>query len=517
MCFDSAAQRPDVESCPLLDTKKAKAGEATIALRSDVGALGVYPSGSPELAAVVVGHMQVGRQLNYQLHSDTCLSERWLLHSSQGPGRLLEDILVQAHSQELVFDMATQLPAKLRTPELQRFATRAAQLDKYKPIVTYWCEYYILQQLLGKNLHTTDDEAANYAVQLMDKLEQTKANNASNDAIIDDVAAKAYIENFALETFSRADNAQRANAVTKQTADTFMAAATFLDLLSIWGQPEQEITAKSKFAKFHALRIAKAFKAGEDPNATNPVVEEPPAPAEDGVDAELKELERQESGRNGSYQAPTVEHAPEDSASPSVLPQQSPIDTAPPPSAPYQPDNQVSPIEPPSSDAGRQNSVGGGYFPTVSSAPEEPTIPDVQPRAQSPQQPTSPQDFYTSAAPPPTAPSVSSFGPTSPGNTFTPSSTHASTQLPPVQPAQSPQVPQWQQPAPPPAPAPVPAAVPTPVAYQQPPPTSGFKTDDESTMMAMKHARWAISALNFEDVNTAVKELRLALQNLGAG
>lgn len=423
--------------------------------------------------------------------------------------------------------MATQLPAKLRTPELQRFATRAAQLEKFKPIVTYWCEYFILQQLLGKNLHTTDDEAANYAVQLMDKLEQTKANNASNDAIIDDVAAKAYIENFALETFSRADNAQRANAVTKQTADTFMAAATFLDLLSIWGQPDAEITAKSKFAKFHALRIAKAYKAGEDPNATNPVVEEQPAPPEDGIDSELKDLERQESSRNGTYQAPTVEHAAEDTnAPPPPLPQQTPNDTVPPPSAPYQNDNQVSPIEPPSSAAERQNSIGGGYFPTVSSAPvdnnvpdAQPTVPDVQPRAQSPQQPTSPQDFYTSVAPPPTAPSVSSFSATTPGDTFTPTSTQASTQLPPFQPVQTPPVPQWQQRAPPPAPAPVPEPPPVaaPVSYQQPPPTSGFKTDDEATMAASKHARWAISALNFEDVPTAVKELRLALQSLGAG
>jgi vacuolar protein sorting-associated protein VTA1 len=35
-------------------------------------------------------------------------------------------------------------------------------------------------------------------------------------------------------------------------------------------------------------------------------------------------------------------------------------------------------------------------------------------------------------------------------------------------------------------------------------------------MAAQKHAKWAISALNFEDVPTAVKELRIALQNLGA-
>jgi len=35
-------------------------------------------------------------------------------------------------------------------------------------------------------------------------------------------------------------------------------------------------------------------------------------------------------------------------------------------------------------------------------------------------------------------------------------------------------------------------------------------------MAAQKHAKWAISALNFEDVDTAVRELRIALQSLGA-
>ena len=35
-------------------------------------------------------------------------------------------------------------------------------------------------------------------------------------------------------------------------------------------------------------------------------------------------------------------------------------------------------------------------------------------------------------------------------------------------------------------------------------------------MKAQKHARWAISALNFEDVKTAVKELQSALESLGA-
>jgi len=41
----------------------------------------------------------------------------------------------------------------------------------------------------------------------MDKLEEAKSQDPPNDAIIDDVAAKAYVEQFALETFQRGDDA----------------------------------------------------------------------------------------------------------------------------------------------------------------------------------------------------------------------------------------------------------------------------------------------------------------------
>ncbi len=43
-----------------------------------------------------------------------------------------------------------------------------------------------------------------------------------------------------------------------------------------------------------------------------------------------------------------------------------------------------------------------------------------------------------------------------------------------------------------------------------------YLADEEAVLKAQKHARWAISALNFEDVSTAVKELREALESLGA-
>ncbi len=43
-----------------------------------------------------------------------------------------------------------------------------------------------------------------------------------------------------------------------------------------------------------------------------------------------------------------------------------------------------------------------------------------------------------------------------------------------------------------------------------------FRTDEESIRSAQKHATWAISALNYEDVEYAVKELQRALGSLGA-
>lgn len=61
---------------------------------------------------------------------------------------------------------------------------------------------------------------------------------------------------------------------------------------------------------------------------------------------------------------------------------------------------------------------------------------------------------------------------------------------------------------------PLPSRHPTnpPQSYSQ----MAYLSDEEAIMKAQKHARWAISALNFEDVNTAVKELKIALDSLGA-
>ncbi|KAF2736591.1 DUF605-domain-containing protein [Polyplosphaeria fusca] len=453
--------------------------------------------------------------------------------------------------------MAATLPAKLRDADIAQFAHRAQQLHKFKPIITYWLRFYITQKIIAKSLHLVDAECTAYTTDLMETLEQTKADHPTEDALLDEVAAYAYCEQFALETFARADNAVRTNKVTAQTVDTFRAASTFLEMLSIWKNPlEPEVASKLKYAKYHALRIVKALKAGEDPNLSNPVQEAPPQPASpNALDPNDPDVQRINGPASLSQYQPYAETAPNTDGQPSPAfsasrispPPPAPPDFPPAPtgyaqatSPPTFPAHQdVSPIsQPDRSRHGSVESVGGGYFPRANvptftaenAAPGLPTAPSVDdeemtapfqsppvpslPSPQPPQAP-SPQSFYQNPASPPQAPQQpplqNPFAPQPGFAPLPPQPPHAPHQPPPFQHNPGPPQQHYQYPPGPSQPSP------PPQHYNQPSHQGPFRTDEESVMAAQKHAKWAISALNFEDVNTAVKELRVALRALGAG
>jgi vacuolar protein sorting-associated protein VTA1 len=332
-----------------------------------------------------------------------------------------------------------------------------------------------------------------YTAGLMDKLEQWKTENQNDQAIHDDMAAQAFVEQFALDTFERADKAMRGRKTTFQTADTFQAARTFLDLLAIWQKPlNPEIAAKSKYAKYHALRILKAIKAGEDPNLEEE--QEPPPPSPPALDPNDPEV------RAINSLQPTVEDA-DDHPTPSYQQGLSPapanVSPFPPPQAAG---GDVSPLEP--------DQPTGGYFagavppevPTFTADNTGPTLPTAS--AGSPMDmsdppsnivsPISPNAFYNRQAPA-IPPSVPFHPPSAPLN-------HPAARA----------APQFH------TPPPIAAPIQTPQYAPAPSGPETFVNDDEAIINAVKHGKWALSALNFDDVETAVKEFRIALQHLGA-
>ena len=324
---------------------------------------------------------------------------------------------------------------------------------------------------------------------------------------------------------------------------------------------DAETSSKVKYAKYHATRILKAIRAGEDPNLSNPAAE-PATTAErplEGADPDVQILD--ETPADPVAHRASVEEVPDEhdglerhmaqrsaidqslhtSRAPSIprLPEQRQFS---PGQTPHNADNaenfysqapipDVSPLQSP--ERGRNNSIGGGYFPRT---------PDDSGR-QDPASFVNDHSGNLELPSPPSLPHVSSppsFIPSAPGE-------------PPVQPSQSmPRFPPngidptsfngpsagtapyiYRQPGVPPSQAHGPSQLSAPSSLPQPPPVQAPRVvpssltenepsrpsavaDEEAMAKAQKHARWAISALNFEDVNTAVQELNGALKSLGA-
>jgi vacuolar protein sorting-associated protein VTA1 len=159
---------------------------------------------------------------------------------------------------------------------------------------------------------------------------------------------------------------------------------------------------------------------------------------------------------------------------------------------------EVSPIEPsPNYDTG---SIGGSYFPSVPMTSASPPPPH-QPSPPSPTLSTTssrraPHNFKSL-----------------PGPDFAQASIPSVPQNPPSQ--HRPYYPQHQylQPSSMPQPSQPPID-----DYSRKPSLYSNKPipDDEDMAKAQKHAKWAISALNFEDHETAIRELKNALESLHA-
>ncbi|KAL9005211.1 MAG: hypothetical protein Q9188_002010 [Gyalolechia gomerana] len=73
--------------------------------------------------------------------------------------------------------MAASIPAPLKSADIARFAQRAGQVEKAKPSIAYWCNYWIVNQLISRGLHNVDDDCTRYTTDLMDKLEKVNVES----------------------------------------------------------------------------------------------------------------------------------------------------------------------------------------------------------------------------------------------------------------------------------------------------------------------------------------------------
>lgn len=146
---------------------------------------------------------------------------------------------------------------------IQHYLKTAQEHDNRDPIVAYWCRLYGLQ--LGLKIANQGMEERTLLLAIMDWLEKTKHQMADNESITNDVAAQAYLENYALKLFLYADKQDRASNFGKNVVKAFYTAGMIYDVCQTFGDLTEEVTQNRKYAKWKASYIHNCLKNGETP------------------------------------------------------------------------------------------------------------------------------------------------------------------------------------------------------------------------------------------------------------
>lgn len=102
-------------------------------------------------------------------------------------------------------------------------------------------------------------------MKLMDWLETTKKELHDNEAITNDIAAQAHLENWALKLFLYADKNDRAANFGKNVVHSFFTAGLLYDVLTVFGELSEEAIQNRKYAKWKAAYIHNCLKNNEIP------------------------------------------------------------------------------------------------------------------------------------------------------------------------------------------------------------------------------------------------------------
>jgi len=118
----------------------------------------------------------------------------------------------------------------------------------------YWAVQFAI------TLGLKDAEVNVYLAALLDSLEKQKASMPGVEAITDDVVGKAYMENFASNIFTKADDEERAKKATRTTATKFLAAAQFMEVLRCFGHLDKEVIPVNQACANDRLRIKSSIR-----------------------------------------------------------------------------------------------------------------------------------------------------------------------------------------------------------------------------------------------------------------
>ncbi|GMM31620.1 hypothetical protein DAMA08_043650 [Martiniozyma asiatica (nom. inval.)] len=342
----------------------------------------------------------------------------------------------------------------------KRLRARAEQVKQVQPVVAFNCMLYAAQLLMENGAPDDEIDAFLSAIELY-KSELVSQSDKFSATLKDADKCFGLVLAFATKVFNSAFDHIQSHTSSKTTVLDFKAAIDFFEVLNLWQDmydgKREDVQRMIKYSKFHAARIWRALKEGQDPN--------------DYIDPEEeKELELELSG----VATVDTENANQEEGLPNLLPDApTEISTEPPQFVSKSLSSDVDLPEAPEQIAGELN------------LPTAPVL--IKGQNNSLGLPSAPEDQSDHSQ------KKTMLTPTN-------ATIHEKPPLPPQ-----------------------PKLVSTPLPTRKTSLSSGVMSreqveqiwkKDEIIAKAQKKAKFAISALNYEDIETAIKELSDALQLL---
>lgn len=390
---------------------------------------------------------------------------------------------------------------------------RAREVESEQPIVAYYCSYYSLTKAI--NLRDNSDERANrFVTGLLEKCETMKKQIPPDNG-----THRGIVEEFALRVFDHADDEDRADQATKATARSFYAAMCFLEVCTVFAPLTEDLTERLNYARWKAADITKALREGRRPIPGAPGEAEARAKEEAQRQSEQAEAAPPESNATVPPAPPEYEYehalAREEDRYPpapkypsSDAP--SPLKPAAPPAVPLYPtlDIEAPPRsaapEPPSLDLPAHPAPPALHLPIepqIRGGFDAEALKSVNAKVKPYEAPVVQEPAVAADSPPATVPSVSPVEPVAPVEPIQP--------VEPVQPVQHIVPVQPAQPV-----APVQQSTVVQQTGARTRAVSNYKPSIREAQDAQRLAKYAASALDFQDIKTAISNLEQALQLL---
>jgi vacuolar protein sorting-associated protein VTA1 len=150
---------------------------------------------------------------------------------------------------------------------LQPFLQRAEELKGADPKVAYYCRVFAMEE--GLKISDKTSEMIALLGSLMETLEKTKPGAK----LVSPEEDSAYCENFALRIFAKADALDRRSAASvdqpsavAKTAKMLYVSSIFFDILRQFGDVDEDVLSKQKYAAWRAGELSACVREGRTPS-----------------------------------------------------------------------------------------------------------------------------------------------------------------------------------------------------------------------------------------------------------